>query len=204
MNTYTNTGGCLISQEHYDARQQRRAKLSEQDRAALDNELARTASQGRAGTIRQCLEEGADPNARVFSGRPALLVAAWAGYEDTTRVLLEGRASVHLQYNGWDALTSALARGHERTAIAIRGYHPNDLDETMREAMIESCKQAPPNRRPYVIRWIENELGVKIDDQTITQETSGAVKPEIAWSNAHRPHGGRHPYIRFATYRRQM
>jgi len=66
--------------------------LGEAVRAA---EALRTAAlEGRAGTVRETLDAGADVNAADPDGRTALMLAAFNGHTDTVRLLLDRGAQL--------------------------------------------------------------------------------------------------------------
>ena len=82
------------------------------ERGTLNLELWRAATKGDSNSVRNCLQNGADPNYMGSQGTTPLMEASWEGHMDIVRLLLEAGADVKSRVTGRSAVDFAKARGH--------------------------------------------------------------------------------------------
>jgi hypothetical protein len=86
----------------------------------VSRELVAAAARGDSPRVAGLLREGADPNTRDASGRPALLVATASGRVEAVTALLRGGASPDRgDASGWTALHQAVEAGDSASARAL-------------------------------------------------------------------------------------
>ena len=154
-----------ITDEHYAARQRAREALSMEEKISIDAALLLASQQGLQDRVYECLESGADENARDKNLNTGLILVANAkcSYPVTAYVLLNGRADPSLANDKKEvALPVAIARGHLGVAHAIRRYHTS-ISQEIREAARVAGEHAETAGTWKARKWVRTQILMALD-----------------------------------------
>ncbi|XP_076466766.1 uncharacterized protein LOC143298006 [Babylonia areolata] len=95
--------------------------------AASSGPVATAAANGDLVAVEQLVRKGADVNARSSDGMTPLAVAAFWGYADIVKFLLENRADINLSNRGtlWTPLHCASFQGHGKVIMYLMDHSPD-------------------------------------------------------------------------------
>lgn len=82
-----------------------------------NNELFKSAENGNLEQVKQCLENGADVNAKSATGLTALLVASKEGHFEVAKLLIENGAQVGIKDNNFKTALDLVKTGEIRELL---------------------------------------------------------------------------------------
>ncbi|KAK7500175.1 hypothetical protein BaRGS_00008722 [Batillaria attramentaria] len=95
--------------------------------AAPMSAVATAAASGDIVAVQQLVKQGADVNQRSNDGMTPLAIAAFWGYADIVKVLLDNRANINMSNTGtlWTPLHCAAFQGHGKVIMYLMEYSPD-------------------------------------------------------------------------------